>query len=75
MNNMVSIAKTVRRWERGIDSRAEKFVWKHPVLGFLSVFVGMPLLILACVCLSTVMIVFPMAWVLEWIRLLQVFLP
>lgn len=42
-------------------------IWHHPLLGFISIFVGMPLLVLACVCISTIVIAFPMAWLLGWL--------
>lgn len=58
----MSVAKSIRKFEREFDVRAERFFWKHPFLGFLSVFVGMPIFVLICVCVSTAVIALPAAW-------------
>lgn len=63
----MSIAKTIRKYEHSFDAKAENFIWHHPLLGFFFMFAGMPLLVLLCVCVSTVVIVFPMAWILGWL--------
>jgi len=63
----VSIAKTVRRYERNFDRKAEQFLWHHPLLGFLAIFIGVPIFVLACVCIGTVILAFPMAWLLGWL--------
>lgn len=63
----MGIAKSLRRFEHEFDIRAEKLIWNHPFLGFLAIFVGMPILILVCVCVSTVVIAFPMAWLSGWL--------
>lgn len=58
----MSITKSIRKFEREFDLRAERFLWKHPFLGFLSIFVGMPIFVLICVCISTTVIALPIAW-------------
>lgn len=58
----MGITKSIRRFERELDLRAERFFWKHPLLGFLFIFVGMPMFILICVCISTMIIALPIAW-------------
>ena len=58
----MSITNAARRFEQRFDAKAERFIWHHPLLGFISIFVGMPLLVLACVCISTIVIAFPMAF-------------
>lgn len=63
----MKITKAIQKWEREFDRRTEQFIWNHPLLGFLSIFVGMPLFILICVCISTAAIAFPMAWILGWL--------
>ena len=55
----MSITNAARRFEQRFDAKAERFIWHHPLLGFISIFVGMPLLVLACVCISTIAIAFP----------------
>ena len=56
----MSITNAARRFEQRFDAKAECFIWHHPLLGFISIFVGMPLLVLACVCISTIVIAFPL---------------
>ena len=63
----MSITNAARRFEQRFDAKAECFIWHHPLLGFISIFVGMPLLVLACVCISTIVIAFPMEWLLGWL--------
>lgn len=63
----MGITKSFRKFEREFDIRADKFMWKHPILGFLAVFAGMPVFILICVCISTAAIAFPMAWLFGWL--------
>lgn len=61
------IKKAIREFEHEFDLKTEQFLWKHPILGFLSIFFGMPIFVLACVCISTVVITFPMAWIFGWV--------
>lgn len=61
------MTRSIQNLERGFDARAERFLWHHPVLGFFSIFIGMPLLTLAGVCASTVLVVFPIGWLLGWL--------
>ena len=63
----MSITNAARRFEHRFDAKAERFIWHHPLLGFISMFVGMPLLVLACVCIGTIVIAFPMGWLLGWL--------
>ena len=60
----MSITNAARRFEQRFDAKAERFIWHHPLLGFISIFVGMPLLVLACVCISTIVIAFPIVVVM-----------
>ncbi len=61
------ITKSLLKFEHEFDIKAEQFFWKHPFLGFLFVFVGMPIIVLTCVCVGTVAIAFPMAWLFGWL--------
>jgi len=63
----MSIINAARRFEQRFDAKAERFIWHHPLLGFIFIFVGTPLLVLACVCISTIVIAFPMEWLLGWL--------
>ena len=62
------ILKSIQKFEYEFDIKAERFLWKHPFLGFLSIFVGMPVFVLGCVCICTVLITFPMAWLFGWLQ-------
>ena len=64
----MSITNAARRFEQRFDEKAERFIWHHPLLGFISIFVGMPLLVLVCVCISTIVVALPMAWLLGWLQ-------
>ena len=57
----------IKRFEQKFDAAAERFMWHHPLIGFISAFIGMPLLVLAGVCVSTIIVAFPMAYLLGWL--------
>ena len=63
----MSITKSIRKFEYKFDLKAEQFIWHHPLLGFFLLFIWMPLFILLGVCISTVVIAFPMAWLFGWL--------
>lgn len=63
----MTIIQTIRKYEHEFDLRAERFLWKHPFLGFLFIFVGMPIFILICVCISTTIIALLMAWLFNFL--------
>lgn len=63
----MKLKKSIRKFEYELDMRAERLIWKHPFLGFLLIFVGMPVFILICVCISTIAIAFPMGWIFGWL--------
>lgn len=56
---MFTLIKSVSRFESRIDASIEKFIFHHKVLGFLMIFIGMPLVTLAAVCLCTIVITLP----------------
>ena len=59
--------RTIRKLEQEFDLKAERFICKHPLFGSLFVFVGMPIFILICVCISTTIIALPIAWLLGFL--------
>ena len=63
----MSITNVARRFEQRFDAKAERFIWHHPLLGFFFIFIGMPLFVLLGVCISTIVIAFPMAWLFGWL--------
>ncbi len=42
------------------DRSAERCMFRHPVVGFVGIFVAVPLVILACVCLAAAVVALPM---------------
>ena len=62
---MFGFIKRVSRFENHIDALIERFVFHHKVLGFLMIFVGMPLVTLAAVCVCTTIITLPMAFLFD----------
>ncbi len=60
----MSITKAIQNLERRFDAKAERFLWRHPFLGFFSIFIGMPALVLAGVCVSTILTTFPFVWLM-----------
>ncbi len=61
------ITESIKKYEQEIDRKAERFLWRHPIPGFLAIFIGMPMFVLAGVCISTVVIAFPLAWIFGWL--------
>ena len=53
---MLTFITRVSRFENHVDDAMEKFVFHHKFLGLLMIFIGMPLAILAAVCVCTTMI-------------------
>ena len=64
---MVRFMKAVNRFEDRIDKTAVRLSKRHPHLFFLIVFIGVALFILTAVCVGTIVIVFPVSWILGWI--------
>lgn len=64
---MFTIIKRASRFENHIDASMEKFMFHHKFLGFLLIFVGMPVVTLAAVCVCTIMITLPIAFMLGWV--------
>lgn len=67
MTAVARFIKNIRRLTNGIDRRAEYFSFHHPYLAFFVMFVGLPLIILIAVSVSTVVITMPIAWLKGWI--------
>lgn len=63
---MVSLLRRFSHMGSRIDSSLEKFIFHHKILGFLMIFIGMPLITLAAVCICTTLIILPIAFVFGW---------
>lgn len=64
---MRDILKGIHQCESRFDEKAAGFVYRHPVLGFLAVFVAMPVFVLVAVCVCAAIVALPMAWLLGWL--------
>ncbi|GAA6393142.1 Uncharacterised protein [uncultured Flavonifractor sp.] len=60
---MSAMKKRLHHFNAWFDASLEQFMLQHKLLGFLTVFIGMPLFILAAVFICTIGIVLPMAWI------------
>ena len=58
---MAAFIKRVSRFENRMDALMERFIFHHKLLGLLLIFIGMPLITLAAVCVCTMLIVLPIA--------------
>ena len=63
---MLAIRKYVSQFENRIDASMERFVFRHRVLGFAMIFIGMPLFALAAACLCTMCVALPFAAAFGW---------
>ena len=57
---MDMLYKPHSRIEAQMHNQIERFLFHHHILGFLVIFIGIPLITLAAVCLFTAAIVFPL---------------
>ena len=64
---MVALKKRISYLENQMDIRMEEFVFRHKFLGFLTIFVGMPLITLLAVCICTMIIVLPLSLLFGWV--------
>ena len=63
---MRAILKSFHRIEETFDRKAESFALRHPFLAFWVMFVGMPVMLLLTVSLSTMVLVMPFHYLLGW---------
>lgn len=64
---MTHMIQTIKTWETTFDQKAEHFIFKHPFLGFVGIFVGAPIFILVAVGISTTITTLPIAWMFGWL--------
>lgn len=63
---MTALKKRMSHLENQVDSCMEGFVFHHKFLGFLMIFVGMPLVTLLAVCICTMFIALPAFFAFGW---------
>ena len=59
---MPALKERLIHWGEQFDAAMERYIFHHRCLGFLMVFIGMPLVTLAAVCICSTLIVLPIAW-------------
>ncbi|MBC8569925.1 hypothetical protein [Zongyangia hominis] len=64
---MMNMAFSVRDTQRKISKRLAVFEQNHPDLFYLSMILGMPLLILLAVFSLTAAVMFPLGWLFGWL--------
>lgn len=64
---MRRIVQSIHKLERIFDTKAEWLAFHHPYLAFFTVFVGMPIVVLAAVCVCTTIVILPVSWFAGWI--------
>ena len=63
---MRAILKSFHRIEETFDRKAEAFALRHPFLAVWVMFVGMPVMLLLTVSLSTMVLVMPFHYLWGW---------
>lgn len=64
---MAEILKFIHKFEKCFDKCTERFIFYHPFLAFIAMFIGMPIFVLAAVTVCTVAIILPIALIFGWI--------
>lgn len=60
---MAAIMKTIHKFEYQFETKAERFVFRHPCIAILVMFVGMPITILIIVTLFTMIFALPLTMI------------
>ena len=58
---MSAMKKRLHHFNAWFDASLEQFMLQHKLLGFLTVFIGMPLVTLSAVCICSTVLVLPLA--------------
>ena len=64
---MFTLLKRLSRFEIRADAKIERFLFHHHFLGFLIIFIGIPLVTLLAVCLFTAAVVLPISFFSGWL--------
>lgn len=63
---MTKIMQCFYTVEHRLGAAADGFIFHHPYLGLITVFIGMPILVLSAVTISTIVIMLPFVILLGW---------
>ena len=58
---MPALKERLIHWGEQFDDAMEQYIFHHRFLGFLMVFIGMPLVTLSAVCICSTVLVLPLA--------------
>lgn len=59
--------KEVKTERHSADAKLEGFAFCHPLTADILIFFGMPLVMLLGIGLSTLLVVYPIAWMFGWL--------
>ncbi len=63
---MFTLLKRLSRFEIRVDTEIERFLFHHRLMGFLMIFIGIPMITLLAVCLFAAVIAFPLSLLFSW---------
>lgn len=64
---MSKLIKSIQIAGDDFDASAERFFFHHPYLEFATAFIGIPILILGTVAVSTTVIMLPLSFLFGWL--------
>lgn len=63
---MFTLIKRISRFENHMDASIERFIFRHKFWGFIIIFIGVPFVTLAAVCICTTIITLSFAFIFGW---------
>ena len=72
---MDTLKRKFSRFENRFDTTAERFIFHHPLLGLLVMFIGLPLLTLLAVVICTLIAMLPMVFPQDKYTTMRVLMP
>lgn len=63
---MIQILNSIHNVEHRLNTAVERLFFHHPYLGYLTVFIGMPIVIIAVVLVCTTIPVFLLSLIFNW---------
>ena len=64
---MNASVKWIYKFESRFDKCAKRFIFHHPFIAFLVMFIGAPIFIIIVVAAFSILITFPVAWMFGWV--------
>lgn len=63
---MFTLIKRISRFENHMDASIKRFIFRHKFWGFIIIFIGIPFVTLAAVCICTTIITLSFAFIFGW---------